>query len=169
MGAGGVELIEVGRIGKPHGLGGEVTVMSSTDLPERYSPGSELLWESDAGVATLVVEGSRPHQGKLLVKFVGVADRNGAETLRGIILLAQPRESGPEGRMWVGDLVGAQVYDMGGANIGTVSAVQANPAHDLLELTDGTLIPTPFIVEFLAGRITVNLPEGLIEVNRREQ
>src|SRR5277367_210204 len=96
-------MLEVGRIGRPHGLAGEVVVSLCTDRTNRLDPGSVLFCDD----LPLVVEASRPHQGNHLVRFEGVTDRNGAESLRGRPLLAEPLDE--PGVMWVHELVGAEV------------------------------------------------------------
>ncbi|HLN17801.1 MAG TPA: ribosome maturation factor RimM [Acidimicrobiales bacterium] len=146
------------RIVKPHGLRGELVVERWSDLDERLAPGSALV--SDLG--TLVVEESRPHQGRVLVRLEGVVDREGAERLRGLVLRAEPAEQ--EGALWVADLVGVEVVDTEGHHLGTVQAVEANPASDLLVLEGGGLVPLRFVVDHQPGRrVTVDIPEGLLE------
>ena len=76
--------VVVGRIGRPHGIKGEVTVEPRTDEPdERFAPGAVLLLDDPA--KQLVVERMHWHSGRLLVWFRGVADRNAAEALRGLL------------------------------------------------------------------------------------
>ena len=80
-------LLEVGRIVKPHGIRGEVSVYPITNRPEvRFAPGSVL--QSDEGPMEVVA--GRPHQATWLVAFAGVADRTAAEALRGRVLRATP-------------------------------------------------------------------------------
>ena len=134
-------LLEVGSITKPHGIRGEVIVRLTTDRTERLDPGTVL--ESDRG--PLRVRSSRPHQRDWIVAFEGVPDRNTAETMRGIVLRAEPLED-PDA-LWVHELVGARVVDVDGGEHGVVSAVEANPASDLLVLDNGALVPVRFVVE----------------------
>ena len=76
----------VGRIGRPHGLRGEVVVQVRTDFPtQRFVVGAQL--GGDAG-RTMTVEAVRPHSGALLVRFAGVADRAAAAQLSGVVLTA---------------------------------------------------------------------------------
>ena len=72
----------VGRIGKPQGIKGEVTVEVRTDDPEaRFATGSVLLTDP-AERGPLTVQGARDQNGRLMVAFEGYDDRNAAETLR---------------------------------------------------------------------------------------
>jgi 16S rRNA processing protein RimM len=151
-------LLEVGLIVKPHGIKGEVIVDLVSNRPdERLAAGSVL--ESDRG--PMEVLRSSPHQGRWIVAFAGVADRNEAEGLRGTVLRAEPLE-GEDDTLWVHELVGAVVYDVNGLFYGRVREVEANPASDLLVLPQG-LVPLAFVVEQERGRIVIDPPEGLIE------
>ena len=76
--------LEVGRIGRAHGLRGEVLVTLTSDRAERLAPGATL----DTDDRELVVETARPHQHRHLVRFVGVDDRTAAEHLQGAALYA---------------------------------------------------------------------------------
>ncbi len=69
-----------------------------------------------------------------------------------------------DGELFAHDLIGAEVRDRAGTRIGSVESVQANPAHDLLVLEGGTLIPAVFVVERSPGVIVVDLPEGLLDL-----
>jgi 16S rRNA processing protein RimM len=154
--------LELGRVGRPHGVRGEVVVMLHTDRPERTTPGAVL----HAGDRTLVVASARPHQGRWLVRFEGINDRIGAEELRGATLVGEPLDDPGEGRIWVHELVGDEVRDVHGRTLGRVAEVQANPAHDLLVLDDGTLVPMVFVVEQEPGVLIVDPPDGRLDVNR---
>ena len=152
-------LLEIGRVGRPHGTGGEVTVTLVSNRPERLAPGSEL--QTDEG--TLQVAGARPHNRRHLVTFAGIDDRGKAEALRGLVLRAAPITDPDE--LWVHELIGARVVEVSGTDRGRVSAVVANPAGDLLELVDGTLVPLRFVVDAVPGeRIEVDPPDGLFEL-----
>lgn len=152
------DLLEVGRIAKPHGVRGEVVVELITDRTERLAPGSVL--QSDAGA--LVVVSARPHQHRWLVHFEGYADRTSVQPLAGLVLRAEPLPGG-EGELWVHELIGATVREVDGTERGSVVAVVANPAHDLLELVNGALVPVVFVTSFADGIVTIAPPAGLFE------
>lgn len=165
MPAGTPRRLEVGRVGRPHGLHGETAVTFVSDRVERTAPGAVLFAPmSDGTERTLVIETARPHQGRWLLRFTGVDDRTAAEALRGVILSADELPSASIDELWVHQLVNAHVYDASGAEIGQVVAVQANPAHDLLVLDGGALVPVTFVVEHEPGRVVVDLPDGLLEL-----
>ena len=153
-----VRLLEVGRIVKPHGLRGEVVVEAVTNRPEqRFRAGSVL--QSDGG--PLEVVGGRPHQGRWLVTFAGVEDRNQAEGLRGSALRAEALDE--EGALWVHELIGAEVVGVDGRSHGVVEAVEANPASDLLVLPGERLVPLVFVVDRQPGRVVIDPPPGLLD------
>ncbi len=133
-----------------------------TELTARLDPGTVLITSR----RTLTVEASRPFGDgdRWIVQFEGVLDRTGAEGLRGLVLEAEPVEV--PGTLWVHELVGATVRDVTGAELGTVDAVEANPASDLLVLDGGGLIPLRFVTEHdaAAGTLVVDIPEGLLDL-----
>lgn len=159
-------LLEVGRVGRPHGLRGEVVVELLTTVEDRLAPGSRL---TDDQGRSLTVSSAKPvpgragpHGGRWLVLFAGVDSRTASEALTGTVLLAEPVE-GAEG-LWVHQLIGSQVVDVARAHHGTVVAVQANPASDLLVLDNGALVPLHFVVASRPGEVVVDVPEGLFEL-----
>ncbi len=149
--------LEVGRIGRPHGLKGDVTVMLVTDRTERTDPGVELY----AGDRMLVVQAARPQRAGWVVHFEGVDDLDAAEALRGSVLHAEPLESSDD--PWVHELIGCEVRDLTGRVLGTVKVIEANPAHDMLVLGDGALVPMPFVVEHTPGLVVIDPPDGLLD------
>lgn len=155
-------LLEVGRIVKAHGIRGEVIVEVLSNRPGRFAPGSVLV---GAGVREFLVLRSQSHGGasRLIVAFDGVETRSAAEQLRDTVLSGEPVD-GDDSELWVHDLVGAGVFDLGGVAIGTVVAVEANPASDLLVLDGGALIPLVFVRESSPSRIVVDLPAGLLDL-----
>ena len=111
----------------------------------------------------LVVRTSRPMQDKWVVGFEGATDRTAAEALRGTTLHAAPLDDElDDDELWVHELIGATVWH-GERELGEVVAVEANPAHDLLVLASGALIPVVFVTGTSPGRIDVDVPEGLVE------
>lgn len=159
----GAARLEVGRVGRAHGLKGDVTVTLTSDRRERLDPGSVLY----ADGRELVVVSARQHSGRWVVRFEGVDDRDAAEALRNLVLSADALDTS-EGELWVHELVGARVHDRAGTDLGRVLAVEANPASDLLVLDGDVLIPMTFVVEQRDGTVVVDPPEGLLDVNQRD-
>ena len=157
-----------GEIGKPHGTAGEVYVFRFSDDPRRFEPGARLLHENGR---EMVVESSRAHRDRFLVKFVGIDDRAAAEMLRGdlIVLPGSVRELHP-GEYWPQELVGCEVYLSDGSAAGEVTAVTPGAAQDLITVRTSTgerLVP---LVEAIVRsidppgrRIVIDPPEGLLD------
>lgn len=150
-------ILEVGQIGRAHGLKGEVLVNLTTDLvSERTAPGAVFFVP---GGETLEVERAQAHQGKWRVKFLGVDSRSAAEKLAGTKLEAEALEdvAGP----LVHELVGKVVVDAEGTERGEVTALISNPASDILELDTGHLVPLAFYVSHDSEKVHVAVPDGL--------
>lgn len=158
-------LLEIGRIGKPHGLRGEVTAVITSDRPERTAPGA--VWRLSTGSVT--VRSARAHQQRWVVVLDGITTREQAEGLTGQVIQAEAIDD-PDA-LWVHELVGADVVTPDGISWGRVVAVLANPADDLLELADGTLIPVGFVSDSsgLPDQLVVDPPEGLLAVDPPEE
>lgn len=151
------DLLEIGRIAKVHGLKGEVIVSLLTDREERLAPGAVL--DTDRGPLTVVE--AHPHQHRWRVRFEGIGSREEAEPLHGLVLRAEPVDD-PDA-WFVHDLIGKAVVLADGTPVGTCASVVDNPAHDLLELDDGRLVPMPFVVA-VGDVIEIEPPEGLLEL-----
>ena len=157
-----MNLLEVGRIDKPHGVRGDVVVTLTTTESARVDRGT-LLHLADG--RTLTVLDSRPHQHRWVVTFDGVHGREGAEALAGAALFAEPLDDDDPDALWVHELVGSTVVEVDGTDRGEVVAVQVNPASDLLVLASGALVPLRFVTGRDAdGRIVVDVPVGLFEL-----
>lgn len=132
----------VGRVLRPHGLRGELSVEVLSDASERFSPGVELGAGDPDGpepLARVTIQAARLHQGRLLLSLVGVEDRDAADRLRGTWLsipVASARPLDPD-EFWPHQLVGLAVVDRQGRQRGRVADVVPGAAHDLLavELT----------------------------------
>jgi len=175
-----VESIEVvvGRIGKPHGIRGEVTVDVRTDEPNRrYADGSVLRAVAPRGSAfslgSLTVARTRWHQQVLLVTFVELGDRNAAEAARNVVLHASIDASAvpddPE-EFYDHQLVGLAAHDLDGTLLGEVTGLVHGGAQDLLAIkaVDGRDTLVPFVtalvpeVDLVARRVVVADRPGLV-------
>lgn len=166
--------VQVARIGKPHGIRGEVTVQVLTDVPEeRFVPGAEFVVEPEK-LGPLTVESARWNKDILLLAFEEVPDRNRAEELRGARLYIDTDEvaDDDEDAWYEHQLVGLSVR-VGEETVGTVAALNTLPAQDLLvvEGRDGQEILVPFVEQIVpevnieAGYIRLTPPDGLFELN----
>lgn len=173
------------RIGKPHGLRGEVTVQVHTDDPEtRFAVGIRIDTEAAAGSGVprvLTVRSTRVHNGIWLLAFEEVPDRTGAEGLRGTRLVideAAVVHEGPDeddDAWYEDDLAGRPAHDASGQVIGTVTGLDIGPAQDrlLVRLTDGTEVIVPFVEQFVPvvahDHVVLTPPPGLFELYRESQ
>jgi 16S rRNA processing protein RimM len=174
------DTIVLARIGKPHGLRGEVTVQLHTDEPElRFADGAVLATEAAPGSGVpkqLTIRSTRVHNGIWLLAFVEVPDRTGAEGLRGTRLVldeSELPESEDDDEAWYeDDLVGLEVRDPSGAVLGTVTGLEVGDAQDrlLIDLTDGVTAQVPFVEELVPevaeDHVVVDAPPGLFDLYR---
>jgi 16S rRNA processing protein RimM len=158
-------LLEVGRIGKPHGVKGDVFVMFVSDREERRMPGAEFIARSpdkkDSRSRRLGIKTARAQKDRYVIHFEGVNDRNDAELLTNVMLYAEPIDD--DDAVWVHEVIGSQVCAIDGTRYGICTAVIDNPAHAILELDNGALVPMPFVVGYENGVTTINPPPGLFE------
>ncbi len=163
----------VGRVGRAHGIRGEVTVEVRTDDPERrLGPGAVLATDPPER-GPLTVATGKVHSGRLLLRFEGVADRTGAEALRGTLLVADvdpdERPEDPE------DFYDHQLEDLAvelrdGTPLGRVEEMLHLPGQDvvLVRRPDGAELLVPFVaalvpeVDLDGQRMVVDPPPGLL-------
>ena len=154
-------LREIGRTRRAHGVKGDISVDLITDRVERLAVGARMqirgTWHT--------VQSARRAGQHWLVHFEGVDDRNAAEVLGGAVLLAEPLADTPSDGLYVHDLIGATVVDVQGTAHGTCVSVLANPAHDLLELDNGALVPVVFVVDLRDGTVVIDPPDGLFDLD----
>jgi 16S rRNA processing protein RimM len=163
----------VGRVGRPQGVKGEVTVEVRTDDPqERFAVGSVLRTDPPER-GPLTVEQARDHSGRLVLTFAGVPDRSAAEQLRDTLLLVDvrtlpPLEDDDEFHDW--QLRGLSAVLQDGAPVGVVDDVLHLPHGDVLVLrrAEGEAL-VPFVravvpvVDVAGGRVVLDPPPGLLE------
>jgi 16S rRNA processing protein RimM len=170
-----VQLV-VGRVSRPHGVLGEVAVEVRTDDPERRLAVGAVLATEPAAAGPLTVARTRWHSGRLLVSFEGVADRNGADEIRGVLLLVDSSEleqiADPD-EFHDHQLIGLAVLTSDGENVGDVTDV-LHYGQDVLVVAGrgkraGAEILIPFVsaivpeVDLAAGRLRVDPPPGLLD------
>jgi 16S rRNA processing protein RimM len=166
--------VTIGRIGRPHGIRGDVVVGVRTDEPElRFARGSRL--DTDpAEAGPLTVAGSKWHSGELLVRFEGVSDRDAAAELRGTWLTVDSATIAPPAdpdEFRDADLVGLSVRTADGTQVGTVDDV-LHSGQDVLVIKspDGRDFMVPFVkplvpdVDVKSGFLVINPPEGLLNL-----
>src|SRR5580693_9551085 len=124
----------VGRIARPHGVRGEVSVAVHTDEPERRFAVGSVLATDPAEAGPLTVATVRWHTGRLLIGFDGITDRSHAEGLRGVWLTldsAQAESSDDPDEFHDHELIGLAVVTVSGEPVGRVTDVRHH-GQDLL-------------------------------------
>jgi 16S rRNA processing protein RimM len=173
------DTVVVGRIGRPHGVRGLVTVEVRTDDPDlRFAPGAVLRTEP-ASRGPLTVTGRKWHSGTLLLQLAGPSGevfdtREAVDTLRNTLLLVPvadlPEIEDPDS-YYDHQLVGLSAQLPDGSVVGEVTAVR-HEAQDLLVLrrTEGGDVLIPFVsaivpaVDLAEGFVVVDPPEGLLDL-----
>jgi len=178
--AAGPDEVVVARLGRPHGLRGEVTVEVHTDEPERrFVTGNVLTVRRPSGgpapaYTSLTVTGARQHQDTLLLRFAELADRTAAEAARGLVLTcAIDRSESPDDpeEYYDHQLVGLVVVTTTGQRVGEIGDVVHSGAQDLLVVRrsgrEDALVPfvTALVpeVDLDTGRVVVADRPGLLE------
>ncbi|SEO00838.1 ribosome maturation factor RimM [Actinacidiphila rubida] len=164
----------VGRIGRAHGIKGEVSVEVRTDEPElRLGPGAVLATDP-ASTGPLTIATGRVHSGRLMLRFEGVTDRTGAEALRNTLLIAEvdpeERPEDPE-EYYDHQLVDLDVVTRDGRAVGRILEITHLPYQDLLvvERPEGGEVLIPFVsaivpeIDLEEQRAVIDPPPGLLD------
>ena len=158
--------IEIGRISKPHGVRGELKVVSYWDESDALLEARELIVTlPELGARVFEVEGARRAHRSVLLKLAGIDDRDRAAALRGA-RISIPREELPKpapGEIYLCDLVGLTLVAPSGV-IGQIVQVRAHPSVDTLVIRspDGTLLEQPFAPPWIEA---VDLERGLVSIS----
>ncbi len=165
--------VTVGHVVKAHGLLGEVSLELLTDFPERFGPGAILqVRRAGLGTGSLRIEAVRPHKGRLLVRFEGVAGPEAAEQLRGVDLCVRPDDlpRRPDDYYFHWELQGFEVRDVTGTFLGTAGELGEAGGLPLLTVrTRAGERDVPFRYPILvsidrpARRIVLDPPAGLLD------
>ncbi len=170
----------VGQIIGVHGVRGELKAQILTDDPSRFDLLTRVFVGPDgAEPVQYGLEGYRLHQKWILIKLEGVDDRARAETLRGQLIQVPSEEAIPlaAGEYYEHQVIGLEVWTADGQNLGQVVDILYSPAHEVyvVQSPDAKrpkgnpreiLIPAVagvvLSVDLEAGRLVVELPEGLL-------
>ncbi|GAB4084925.1 ribosome maturation factor RimM [Myceligenerans cantabricum] len=165
--------LTVARIGRAHGLKGEVALELRTDDPETRLGIGQVLRTVPSGAGPLTVTGTRVHQDRWLVTFAEVADRTAVEGLRGVELVVDAGASDEEDAWYPHELRGLRAELADGTVVGEVAGLEHLPAHDALVVSEPlpagavrTLVPfvkeiVP-VVDIAGGRVVLDPPGGLL-------
>lgn len=164
-------LLTVARIGRPHGLRGEVALDLRTDTPEERLAAGAVLATEPASAGPLTVVRTRVQQGRWYVTFAEVTDRTAAEGLTGVTLVVDADDTEDEDDAWYPhELAGLRAEHVDGRLLGEVVGLEHAPAHDVLVVRepDGARTLVPFVraivpvVDVAGGRVVLDPPGGLL-------
>ena len=170
------ELISVARIVRPQGRRGEVIADLFTDFPDRFADlGLVRIKRSSGAISDLKLESSRPHKGRIVLKFAGYDSIDQAEDLRDaqVMITRDQLVRLPEDVYYDFELIGCDVLTARGDEVGRVTDVRHFGAAPLLAVRDKKderehLIPLALSIcveiDVAHKRIVVNPPEGLLEL-----
>jgi 16S rRNA processing protein RimM len=168
------ELVVVGRVHRPHGLSGELSVEPRTEIAGRFSPGAAFIWTRGGERREVVLEAARPHGSRLLVSLAGIADAAAARELSGGDLCIDARSAAPppEGFYLEREVRGWACEDPEGRPLGRVAGLERTAAGPTLTVTlpDGREAMVPFVhgivlaVDRAARRVVLDPPEGLLDL-----
>jgi 16S rRNA processing protein RimM len=167
-------LLLVGIVARPHGLSGEVSVEILTDFPERFAPGTMLIWRRKEETRDLQVISARRSSRRILLTFDGVPDVDAARTLAGGELFVESRNAvpAPPGFYYSHEIQGFRCEDPRGHVIGVVRELAQTAAGPMLTVgtPGGKEALVPFVEEMVlqidrgARLIVLELPEGILDL-----
>jgi 16S rRNA processing protein RimM len=170
------------RLVRPQGRHGEILADILTDFPDRFSERKCLFLfppeTTNTPAREVCLEKHWLHKGRIVLKFAGVDSINDANALRGLLVAipAGERATLPEGSVYLEDLIGCQVVDLGEKDlvakvVGTVTDVDRKAGLLAVNTTEGLEALLPFVGAYLvkmdlaAKRIEMRLPAGLLAIN----
>ena len=167
-------LLVVGRVERPHGVAGEVSVSIRTDFPDRFAVGAEFLWQRGEDARRLRVVSARPHAGRVLLGFEGIADVEAARSISGgdLCIAAEDARPAPPGFFYEHEILGWICEDREGRKLGEAVGLERSPATPLLsvETSPGKVALVPFVhgivvsIDRESRRIVLDPPEGLLDL-----
>lgn len=168
------DYVAVGRVGRAHGLGGEVWVEILSDVEGRFKVGRQLHFQGKGVVRRcLEIVSSRFHKDGVLLGFAEVPDRTIAESLRGgwLEVAREQVPAAPEDEFYHFELIGCRCFEKSGRELGEVVEVIRGSGGELLEIKSGERsLTVPFVIAFVpeidleGRRIELELPPGFLEI-----
>ena len=163
--------LAIGKVMKPFGIQGEVVVQTMTDSPARFKKLKKVFLGADEATAMeMEVEYVRVGERGVRLKLMATRDRTSAERMVGGLLFVAEKQAIrlKKGTHFVHDLLGLQVVDENGDDVGILKDVLKLPGHDVYVIDNhGREVMVPAVKEFLkeinipARRIKVHLIEGM--------
>jgi 16S rRNA processing protein RimM len=164
----------IGKVGKPHGLTGEVKIVSFSGLPDNIGQYGEIVLVDESGRLSrpLAIDSCRPQGNCAIVRLAGLTSREEMEELENLgVLVARDRLPPPAaGEFYYHQYEGKQVVDLSGRVIGRVKTLFSSGAQDIMVIASGNEeLLVPVVKEIVVGETENNLiidpPPGLLEIN----
>jgi 16S rRNA processing protein RimM len=170
--------VQVAKVTKAQGIKGEVKIYPFSSAPENFSLYRNLVFvdSSQKQVRKIELSHSRVHGNSAVLTLSGITNRNDAEQLIGCEIWIHQDELPEldEDEFYWHDFEGAEVFTVAGEYLGRVTSLMSTGAHDILVISgegEEYMIPVrdEFLVEFNSDerRISVNPPEGLLDINKK--
>lgn len=165
----GARYVAVGRVGRPHGLRGEVRIDPMGGLPQGLRGYTRFHLGRGDEIRPAEIVGHRSHGRFLLVKFAGVDTPEAARELTHATLYVERDEMPPleEEEYYYADLIGCRVVDETGSDLGQVTDAFSTGAHDLAVVDcQGREWMLPIVSEYV---VSMDLGEGRVTVQGTEE
>ncbi len=172
------EYVELGVVTKPHGLGGEVFLhYYGEDV--KLLRGNIWLKDLEKNFKPTKITRAKEHKNQVIIKFEDINDRNGAESMRGVVLYIHENEL-PEladDEVYIHAILGLEIIDFNSnQRVGTLERVDFISSQEIWTIIDdvGDEILFPAVSEFVEKidleneKIFINPPEGLLELNKKD-
>lgn len=164
------EFLVVGKLGRPHGVRGEIVMDVYTEFPERLAPGVTVL--VGPHYQPLQISKTRPHSRGMLLGFEGYQSREEIAELRNMLVQVRTadRPELPEGDYYHHQLLGLRVIEENGVGIGSITAIINTGANDVyvIQSESGEEVLIPAIesvvkdIDLENNQVTIHLLPGLM-------
>lgn len=157
-------MVVMGRVAAPYGVKGWIKIQPYTETPDSLTFYSSWWVDTESGWREIAVIQVRPQGKTVVAKLEGVEDRAAAQSIKGASIGLKRRQlpQAKHGQYYWADLVGLQVVNLDGAELGTVKNLFATGANDVLRVLGERERLIPFIPQVVRE---VNLGEGLMRVD----
>ena len=165
------DLINVGRINRPHGIKGEIELSVLTDYPQRFKPEASFLLSPPVDDLDVVnVENVKSKKNVLILKLKEINGRDGAERLRGHNLAIRDEDlmNLSSDSFWHFELIGLRVTTVDGRELGVIKEILSGQGHDIFVVRNSKEYLIPAVkkvikdVQIEEGQMVISPTPGLL-------